>query len=89
MITTIQIDKSVKDKMESLKIHLRETYNELILRLINGSFPGNASRESLIATIEVMSDPDAMRDIAESISEINQGNLGTPLEDVKKELGIK
>ncbi len=88
MVTTIQLDEKVKGRLESLKIHPRETYNELILRILERNPLEHASRESLIATIEVMSDPELMRGIAGAIEEINEGDYGTPLEDVKKELGL-
>ncbi|MFH1452155.1 MAG: antitoxin VapB family protein [archaeon] len=84
MITTIQLDKSVKEKLEALKVHPRETFNDLILRILSNNSLETASRESLIATIEVMSDPEAMREIREALSE--EG--GTPIEDVERELGL-
>lgn len=87
MVTTIQLDNKVKSKLDSLKIHHRETYNELISRLISGVSPKNASRESLIATIEVLSDPETMRDIAESLEAYNKRE-GTDFEKIKKELKI-
>lgn len=87
-ITTIQIDTEIKKALDKLKIHHRESYNELMARLISGSSPKEASRESLLATIEVLSDPKAMRAIAESIEETQKGNFGTPLEELEKELGV-
>ena len=88
MITTIQIDKSLKEKLDDLKIHPRETYNELIFRLLNSNSLDTASRESLVATIEVLSDPEAMRDLAEAMEEIEKGDFGTPFEEFEKELGL-
>jgi hypothetical protein len=88
MITTIQLDVKLKEKLDGLKIHHRETYNELIFRLIQGVSPNNMDRGSLIETIEVLSDPEEMRDIAEALEEIQKGNLGEPLEKVKQELGL-
>jgi len=85
--TTIQIDKILKEKLESIKIHQRETFNELISRLIDNDSLENASRESLIATIEVMSDPELVRGIAEGLKEYEMGE-GTDFEDLKKEVGI-
>jgi len=35
--TTIRIRKSTKDMLDSLKIHPRETYEDVILRLIESS----------------------------------------------------
>ena len=84
MITTIQLDKSLKDKLDAIKIHHRETYNDLIERLISNSNPNIYDRESLIATIEVLSNPEEMKEIAEALRE--EG--GTTLEDFRKELGL-
>ena len=67
MVTTIQIDEALKTKLDNLKIHHRETYNELISRLVNGASPKNYDRESLIETIEVLSDPELMKGIAEAL----------------------
>ena len=88
MVTTIQVDDGLKTKLNSLKIHPRETYNELILRLVGGFSPQRADRESLIGTIEVLSDPETMRNLAEAMEEVNKGNYGTPWEDMKKELDL-
>ena len=35
MVTTIQVDESTKEKLEKLKIHKRQPFNEIILELIN------------------------------------------------------
>jgi len=85
--TTIQIDKVLKEKLESIKLHQRETFNELIARLIDGESLENASRESLIATVEVMSDPELVRSIAGGVQEYEKGK-GTDFEKLKEELGI-
>lgn len=84
--TTIQINKLLKEKLESIKFHRRETFNELISRLIDNESLENSSRESLIATIEVMSDPELMRGIAQGLNEYEKGE-GILLDDLKKELG--
>ena len=34
MVTTIQVDESTKEKLEKLKIHKRQPFNEVILELI-------------------------------------------------------
>ncbi|MDP2946724.1 MAG: hypothetical protein Q8N88_01285 [Nanoarchaeota archaeon] len=85
MVTTIQIDEKLKGKLDKLKIHRRETYNELIFRLIENCSPDSTERESLIATIEVLSDPETMRDIADGIEAFNRGE-GISFEKLKKEL---
>ena len=88
MTTTIQIENNLKEKLDSLKVHHRETYNELIVRLIEGCSPNSADRESLIETIDVLSDAETMRDIAEALEEINAGKRGKPLSEIKKESGL-
>lgn len=35
MVTTIQVDESTKEKLEKLKIHKRQPFNEIILELID------------------------------------------------------
>ena len=88
MITTIQLDTKLKEKLDGLKIHHRETYNELISRLIQGASPKDMNKESLIETIDILSDPKLMLDIKEALGRIEQGDYGTPIEEVKKELGL-
>ena len=87
-ITTIQIDTNLKEKLEKLKIHHRETYNELLIRLISQSSPQSLDRESLIETIEVLSDPEMMRGIARGLQDFREGNIYT-LNEIKKEIRIK
>ena len=89
MATTIQIDEKLKSKLDELKVHHRESYNDLIIRLISNFHHEGHDRESLIETIEILSDPKEMREIAEAIERINKGDFGTPLEEIEKELGLK
>jgi len=88
MVTTIQIDEKLKERLDELKIHHRETYNELISRLISATSQKNYSRESLIATIEVLSDPETMRNIAEAVERFERGEKGVSFEELKKELKL-
>ena len=88
MITSIQVNKDLKQKMDKLKVHPRETYNELIERLVGLTSPNNADKESLVETIEVLSDPETMREIAEAMEEIQKGNFGKSLGQIKKELKV-
>ena len=85
MVTTIQVDEKLKEKLDKLKVHYRETYNELISRLINSSSPQKLDRESLIDTIEILSDPETMRSIAKGIEDYNKWKFKT-LAQVRKEL---
>ena len=82
MVTTIQIDNELKGKLDTLKIHHRESYNELISRLIESSSPINFDRESLIETIEVLSNPETMKNLSEALKEKG----GTPLEEFERGL---
>ncbi len=74
MITTIQLDKKTKDKLDSLKIHDRESYNELIERIISECRNVKVDEESLKETIDILSDPETLKDIAEALNEIREGN---------------
>lgn len=88
MATTIQIDEKIKKKLDELKIHYRETYNDLIERLIENSSPQQIDKESLVATIEVLSDPETMKNIKEALERIEEEDYGIPIEEVRKELGV-
>lgn len=87
MVTTIQIDEKVKQRLDKLKVHHRESYNELIVRILSNCSPQNVERESLVETIEILSDPETMRDIAEALEEYEQGK-GTEFSEIKKELNL-
>jgi len=91
MITTIQVDSNLKQKLDSLKVHHRETYNELLLRLIDDCSSMSTEKESLVATLEVMSDPECMRNIADAVEDmddLNNKSKWVPLEKVKKDLRL-
>ncbi len=90
MNTTIQINSDVRNKLEEYKIHQRESLNEVLSRILFGkqNSENKVDIKNLIATIEVLQDPRAMREIKESLEEINKGNYGISLENLEKELGI-
>lgn len=83
MATTIQLDNKVKMQLDSLKIH-RETYNDLILRILDNYNIEEIDRESLIATVEVLSDSELMKGIGEALSESG----GISWEKIKKDLDL-
>ena len=85
MVTTVQIDNELKERLNRLKIHPRESYNDLISRLIDSYSPEVASRESLVETIEILSDPEMMRGIARGLEDIKAGRAKT-LDQISKEL---
>jgi predicted CopG family antitoxin len=87
MVTTIQIDEKVKEKLDELKVHHRESYNDLIVRILSSCTPENVGRESLIETIEILSNPETMRDIAEALEEYENGNV-IEFSKLKKELNV-
>jgi len=87
MVTTIQIDEALKDRLDKLKIHHRETYNELILRLANLVLPESMERISLIETIDVLSDPEIMSGIYQALKNVERGEL-VDFEELKKELNL-
>jgi len=84
METTIKLNVNVKKQLDSLKVHSRESYNDVVSRIIENSNV-NADEESLIETIEVLSNPEDMRDIAEALERFNSGDLGVSWEKIKKE----
>ena len=57
-----------------MKIHSRESYNEVVTRII-GNMKKNIDEESLRETIEVLSDPETMRDIAEALEDYERGKF--------------
>jgi predicted transcriptional regulator len=85
MVTTVQIDNELKERLNRLKIHPRESYNDLISRLVDSYSPEVASRESLIETLEILSDPEMMRRIARGLEDIKAGKVKT-LDQISKEL---
>ena len=86
MVTTIQVDDGTKKVLDKLKSHHRESYNELLQKLIE-VFQSGANREQLVETLEVISDPEAMREIAESLEAYEAGK-GKSLKQLRKELGV-
>ena len=87
MVTTIQIDEKVKEKLDKLKVHYRESYNDLIIRMLSSCTSQNVSRDSLIETVEILSDPETMRDIVEALEEYEQGK-GIEFSKLKKDLNL-
>lgn len=85
MVTTIQVEENVKKKLDAIKLHHRESYNELLIRMLKSY--STEDKENLIETIEVLSDPKTMREIAEGIEDYKKGRTIT-LQEAEKELGI-
>lgn len=74
MEKTIKVSSNVKLMLDKLKVHHRESYNELLQRLIT-SF--KEEKESLVDTLEIMSDPDLMRSLAQGMEDYNKGKFKT------------
>jgi predicted transcriptional regulator len=72
MATTIQISEDVRETLNQKKLHPRETYNDVIERLIEDS-------EEL--------DEDTKKEIEAARAEIEAGRYKTH-EQVKKEMGF-
>lgn len=86
MVTTIQLDERTKQMLDKLKVHHRESYNELLRRLI-AAYQTTESKEELVETLEVMSDPQAMRDLAEALEGYVNGKHGKTIGQLRKETG--
>jgi predicted CopG family antitoxin len=74
-ITTIQIEVPTKEKLEKLKVHERESYNEVIERVLKGSKNKRIDEESLKETIEILSDPETLREIAGALIDYEKGKF--------------
>jgi RNA polymerase-binding transcription factor DksA len=88
MVTTIQISDSLKTKLDKLKIYHRETYNELLLRILENCIVEDSEQENMEATIEILSDSETMKNIKDALQRIKSGDYGTSIEKVRKELGL-
>jgi hypothetical protein len=76
MGTTIQVDNAVKNKLASLKISPRESYNKVIERLIK------------ISTDEGELSDETIRSIEKSLEDIKAGRIRT-MKQVKERAGIR
>lgn len=76
MVTTIQLDEKTKHKLEELKSYSRETYNDVIERLIR-------SKEE-----EERLSPSTIKNIESSLADIKKGRVYSTGQ-VKKKLGLR
>ncbi len=74
MATTIQLEERIKNKLEGLKVHPRETYNKVIERLIE------SGREEELSAHTV-------RNIESALEDIKKGRVYSTKE-VKERLGV-
>jgi predicted transcriptional regulator len=76
MVTTIQLDEKTKHKLEKLKSHTRETYNDVIERLIY-------SKEE-----DEKLSPATIKNIESSLDDVKKNRLYSTSQ-VKKKLGLR
>ena len=76
MVTTIQLDEKTKHKLEEFKSYTRETYNDVIERLIRSK-----EEEEELST-------GTIKNIESSLDDIKKGRLYSTSQ-VKKKLGLK
>jgi hypothetical protein len=76
MGTTIQLDKSVRDRLKELKLYPGESYNKVVERLIS------------IKTDEGELSEATIREIEQSLEDIKAGRT-LSMKDVKQRLEIK
>jgi predicted transcriptional regulator len=74
--TTIQIQPEVKDRLELLKRHPRESYNEVIERLLESRIDEEPLSE------------EEIRGIEEALEDIRKGRIHTE-EEIKREFGVE
>ena len=72
--TTIQISPSVLERLKMVKRHERESYEEVLINLLEEYEEDTLSEEEI-------------EDIKEALENVKKGNV-KPIEQVAKELGI-
>ena len=72
MTTTIQIDENIRDRLNDMKLHPRETYNDVIERMLGDLDEMNAKTN---------------KEIKKAIKEIESG-MYRSLDDIMKDLGF-
>ncbi|HSB57679.1 MAG TPA: hypothetical protein VLD38_07720 [Nitrosopumilaceae archaeon] len=77
MPTSIQIEKKIKERLDKFKNHPRETYNEVLARMIN--IVSQQNKEAL--------SQQTIKNLKKSLNDIEKGKVYS-LEQVEKELGL-
>ncbi|MHA2276042.1 MAG: DUF7557 family protein [Candidatus Kariarchaeaceae archaeon] len=72
MTTTIQLDENIRDQLNEMKLHPRETYNDVIERMLGDLDEMNAKTN---------------REIKKAIEEIESG-MYRSLDDIMRDLGL-
>jgi len=76
MVTTIQLEEKVKERLDEMKLHPRETYSKVIERLVEDN------------VVEDELSPEAIKRIEKSLDDIKKGRTYS-MEEVRKKLGIR
>jgi len=74
--STIYIREDLKDQLSSLKRHPKESYNDVIERLVN------------LAVDDEPLSKDAIKGLEDALEDIKKGNLISD-EDIKAEFGVQ
>jgi len=77
MVTSIQLEKRTKAKLEKMKIFPRESYDDVVNRLLNVT----EEDEGILSE-------KTIKDLEEGVADIKAGRVYTS-EQVKKKLGLK
>ena len=77
MPTSIQIEKEIKERLDKFKNHPRETYNEVLARMIY--LLSQQNKEEL--------SQQTIKNLRKSLNDIEKGKVYS-LEQVEKELGL-
>lgn len=72
--TTITIDLKIKKILDSLKKARRESYNDVLDRILSNN-KDNADIDSLRETVEILSDPETMARLAKSLDDVRRNKL--------------
>jgi predicted CopG family antitoxin len=78
--TTITVDLKVKKMLDRLKRARRESYNEVLSRVLPAA-SNNDEMDSLKETVEILSDPETMARLARSMNDFKTNKL-VDLEDL-------
>ncbi|MFA0823701.1 MAG: hypothetical protein ACC612_12550 [Methanomethylovorans sp.] len=73
--TTIKVDPKLKSSLDNLKLHPRESYNDVIARLLNMAYDEEPLSDSTLERIE------------ESLKDLKSGKYYTQ-EEIEAELGL-
>ena len=76
MVTTIQLDRKTRDKLRDLKIHPRESYDDVVKRLL-----ALRNEEGELSDM-------AIRQIESSLEDIKAGRT-LSMNEVKRQINIK